>query len=135
MRTILYIYIYRERERKKERERERGNNLYLQGIYIFIFFLDLWGPSGDHHAKKLSILVIFNRSMSFLAKNTFSKCLNVIFHQDFSPKAAADQQQNLLIQIWETILEFIWGLIWETILIEIFPLRSVKLLPFQAEIA
>ena len=56
---------------------------------------DLRGPSGDHHSKKLSILVIFNQHMSLLTQNAFSKFQNVIFHQDFSPKAAAAQQKSL----------------------------------------
>ena len=39
-----------------------------------IGFGDLWGPSGDHHSEKLSILVICNKNMSFVCnKNTLSK--------------------------------------------------------------
>ena len=39
-----------------------------------IGFGDLWGPSGNHHSKKLSIFDIFvQQHMSFLAKNALSK--------------------------------------------------------------
>ena len=40
---------------------------------------DLWGPSGDHHSKKLSILIIFSQNMSFLAKNALSKFIMSFF--------------------------------------------------------
>ena len=40
----------------------------------------------------------FSKYVIFFAKNALSKFYNVIFHQDFSPKAAADQQKSLKTQ-------------------------------------
>ena len=52
---------------------------------------DLWGPSGDHHSKKLSILVIFDQHIYFLAK----KCTFKILGCHFPPGFFAEGRRRL----------------------------------------
>ena len=70
-----------------------------------------WGPSGALHSKKLSILVIFDQTMSFVTQNALSTFEKVIFHQDFSPKAAATRNGVLVLipngQFPRSFIEFV----------------------------
>ena len=48
-----------------------------------IVFGDLWGPSGDHHSKKLSTFSHFSSKYVIFSQKCTFRIYHVIFHQDF----------------------------------------------------